>query len=411
MSKFFVKTFGCTLNKKDTEEVINLNETTSDLQKSDYILINTCGVKEQTQTKIINYLKKIKLTNIKQDKIIIFGCLVDIDKSAMTSVLPNANYFKVAEKNNIKKLIGKGKLKSKKINFTQIIVLSNGCLGNCYYCAVKFARGKLKSKPVNKIVEEIKKELIEKQVKEIILTSQDNACYGLDINESLITLLKEILKIKNDFKLKIGMGNPQHLINILPELIEIYKDPRIYKFLHIPIQSGDNQVLKDMNRFYKIEDVYKIISEFKKEIPELTIATDIIVGYPTETDAQFKNTLKFIKKIKPNFVNISRYGIRKNIEANKYTDLKGDVKKKRSRELTIIFENTIENKNKKDINKIKDILITKIGKNGLYIGKTNEYKSVVINQKVSLGDKLTVKITKTSKYHLFGKITNPKQIN
>ncbi len=410
MSRLFVKTFGCTLNKKDTLEIVKNDEYTDDLNNikmADYILINTCGVKEQTQTKIINFLKKIKEQKINENKIIIFGCLVDIDKSALKKIIPNARYFKVSEKEKIEKIIGKRK-EAKIKETTKIIIISNGCLGNCYYCAVKFARGTLVSKPIKQIVKEIKKEITQNNAKEIYLTSQDCACYGKDINSNLVLLLKEIIKIKKDFKVRVGMGNPQHLLPILKDLIKIYKNKKIYKFLHVPIQSGENQVLKEMNRYYKIEDAFKIITEFKKNIKNITIATDIIVGYPTENNKSFKNTLKVIKKIKPDIINISRFGQRKNIEANKYKELSGTIKKERSRQITNLFEKICFENNKKYLNKTKEILITEKGKNNSMIGKTNEYKSVVVFENINIGEKIKVKINKVDKYYLLGNILKTK---
>lgn len=408
MSKLFVKTYGCTLNKKDTENVVKEHYFTEDfaeIKKSDYILINTCGVKEQTQTKILNFLKKLKENKIPQEKIIIFGCLVDIDKEALVKEMPDAKYFKVSEKEKIEVIINNvGNNKKNLKKNTDTIIISNGCLGNCYYCAVKFARGRLESKPIEKIIKEIEYSVNEENSKEILLTSQDNGCYGFDINENLNTLLKRIIEIKGDFKIRVGMANPQHLKIIIDDLIKIYKNEKIYKFLHIPIQSGSNKVLKEMNRYYTIEDVYTIIDKFKKEIPEISIGTDIIVGYPTETEEDFKETIKVIKKIKPNFINLSRFGMRKNIEAEKYKDLISRTKKERSREITKIFEKYILEKNKQEIGKEKEIIITEIGKNNKFVGKTNNYLSVVIDENAKIGQKLKVKIIDADKYYLKGKI-------
>lgn len=411
MSKLFVKTYGCTLNKKDSLDVIKNNDFSEDLKdikKAKFILINTCGVKEQTQTKIINFLKQLKKLKINSKKIIVFGCLVDIDKEALLKIMPDVKYFKVSEKNKINEIIGNESFKSKKTEISKTIVLSNGCLGNCNYCAVKFARGKLKSRPIKEIVNEIKKELEDEKVKEIMLTSQDNACYGKDIGENLVKLLKEITKIKKEFKIKIGMGNPQHILPILKDLIQIYKHKKIYKFLHIPIQSGDDDVLKEMNRNYKIKDVLKIINAFKKEIPNISIATDVIVGYPTEKEKNYENTLKIIKIIKPDFLNISRFGMRKNIQANKHKDLSGTIKKERSRKLTMIYEKIAFENNKKYLGKTKEITITEKGKNKTMVGKTEEYKSVVLQEKVTLNQKIKIKVIKTDVYHLTGKVLKTK---
>jgi tRNA A37 methylthiotransferase MiaB len=163
-----------------------------------------------------------------------------------------------------------------------------------------------------------------------------------------------------------------------------------------------------MNRYYKIEEVYTIVKEFRKEIPLISFATDLIVGYPTETEDDFKETLKAIEEIKPDFVNISRYGTRKNIEANKYKDLSGTIKKERSRIVTEVFEKIALENNKKFVGFEKEIIINEIGKNNTAVGKTEEYKSVVIKKPLKIGFKAKVKLIKAEKYYLLGEIANPK---
>ena len=405
MKKIYIKTYGCTLNQKDSEQIIKdtiVTNSLKDLKKTDVVIVNTCGVKEQTQTKILNYIKNLKKI-VSEKNIHVCGCLVDIDREAILKIAPNANLYKVSERKKLEQLLPKNKKDIQK-KLTSTIIISNGCLGNCAYCAVKFARGKLDSKPIKKIIEEINSAL-ENGAKEIQLTSQDTACYGLDIKTNLIELLEEIINIKKDFKIRLGMGNPQHLKPILKDLIKIYKNNKMYKFLHIPIQSGDNKVLKEMNRYYKIEDVFEIINEFKKQIKDISIATDIIVGYPTENEKQFENTLKALKKMNVRVVNISRFGQRKGIEANKYKDLKGDIKKKRSREATLFCENLIYNNNKKYLGKTIEVFINEKGKNNTLVGRTNNYISVVLEgyNNLKISDKINMKITDLSKYYLISK--------
>ena len=403
VSLVFTKTFGCTLNQENTKEVTINCDITPDIRKAKYILVNTCGVKEQTQTKVLRFLKYLKKENIPSEKIYIFGCLVTIDPESMKKILPNANYFKISENHKLKKIIEKKDVIKIRKEITKTIIIANGCLGNCSYCAVKFARGTLKSKKIKDIKKEVEISL-ENGTKEILLTAQDTACYGFDINTNLVELLKELITIDKDFKIRVGMGNPQHLLRILDDLIEVYKSNKIYSFLHIPIQSGDNDVLKKMNRYYIIEDAIKIINKFRKNIPNITIATDIIVGFPTETNEQFQNTIKVVKKIKPDIINISRFGRRKNIEANKYPDLSGTIKKERSRELTKLTLKISYENNLKFENKIKDVLFLEPGKNNTVIGRTDEYKLVVLSESIKLPQILKTKIIKAHSHYLISKI-------
>lgn len=386
MKTVFIKTFGCTLNKRDSFDIVSGQKIAKTEKEADIIIVNTCGVKEQTEFKIYKYLKD-KQNDFKKKEIIICGCLVNINSENLKKISPTANFFKIEDKKKLIDYLKKNKTEKEKQN--NIVIISNGCLGNCAYCAVKFARGKLKSKSVSEIIKEIEST----DSKEILLTSQDSSCYGLDINTNLVELLEEIIKHNKDIKIRVGMANPRHLGLMKKEIVEIFKSEKIYKFLHIPVQSGNNRILKLMNRTYTREEYLELIKYFKKNIKNLTLATDIILGFPTETDVEFLDTLDLIKKCEFDIVNISRFGQRKNIEANKYKDLSGTLKKERSRiSSKLCLEIALEN-NKKQIGKTKEILITEIGKNKTMLGRTQEYKQVVVSGKYNIGDKIKVKIT------------------
>lgn len=339
--KVFVKTYGCTFNQRDGQAIecvlVKAGFTLVFSEKeADIIIVNTCGVKSVTQDKILSYIKSLKKPTF------VGGCLtkmmdfsklkVHIFDTNTISQLPNQI------KNNIKENLSNEKENHLKLpvletNDLQIIPIAEGCLGNCTYCSVKLARGNLKSYPIEEIVNSI-------QGKKILLTSQDNGCYGLDINTNLVELLKKILELNKGFQLRIGMMNPEHVIKMLPELIEIYKDPRVIKFIHIPIQSGSNKVLKEMNRRYKVEDFKEIVKEFRKSIPNICISTDIIVGYPTETEEDFLQTKQLLEEFKFEVVNLSRFAPRPKTLAFKLKQLSQEMIKERSKILTGLIKST-----------------------------------------------------------------------
>mgnify|MGYP001163365346 CR=1 FL=1 len=404
MKSIFIKTFGCTLNQRDGEDLVFGLTVAKEEKDASIIVINTCGVKEQTENKIYKYITD-SILPLKNKEIIVCGCLVDINSEKLKTLLPKAKFFGIRDKTKLISYLEKYKIKPKnklmeKHQITKAIIIANGCLGNCAYCAVKFARGKLESKSIAKIIEEVKT-AVESGTKEILLTAQDTACYGLDINTNIAELLKEIIKIEGDYKIRLGMGNPQHLKKYKKEISEIFKSEKIYKFLHVPIQSGSNSVLKKMNRYYTKEEYLELIKYFKKNIKDLTLATDIIVGFPTETEKDFKETLELIKECKFDIVNISRFGQRKNIEANKYKELPGTIKKERSRSCTILCSTIALLNNKKLVGKTREILITEIGKNNTSIGRTIEYKQVVVPKKLEIGKKIKIKIKEARSGYLF----------
>jgi len=235
------------------------------------------------------------------------------------------------------------KISSKKdIGITQI---SEGCNSNCSFCIVKLAKGKLFSYPPAKIIGNITRD-VKSGAKEIWLTSQDNASYGLDSGKRLLPeLLNEILKLKGNFKVRLGMMNPENVLPITNELLEIYKNKKMKKFLHIPLQSGSNKILKLMNRNYKVDDFLFIIGKFRKEIPDLVLWTDIIVGFPGETEEDFEKTLNIVKKLNFNFINLSRYWALKGTEGAALKQIPHNITKQRIKKLMNLTKKHNNNKN------------------------------------------------------------------
>jgi MiaB-like tRNA modifying enzyme len=280
----------------------------------------------------------------------------------------------------------------RKNNIINIVQICEGCLGDCSYCIVKKVKGKLNSYPSDKILKEIEGS-VRTGCKEIWLTSQDNGCYGIDNDNSIVELLKRVIKIKGNFKIRLGMINPNHVLEHLDALISVFKDDKMFKFLHIPVQSGSDKILKDMNRYYTSDDFLKIVKAFRKEIPEITIATDIIVGYPTEGDSDFKQSIELIKELKPDVLNISRYWQMPGTEAAELPQL--DVKEimKRSKEMSSLFDSIALENNKKLVGKEYKVLVDE-GKKGNWIARNDNYKQIIINSDKELyGKCLNVKVT------------------
>ncbi len=284
--------------------------------------------------------------------------------------------------------------KIRKNKIISIVQISEGCKGNCTYCIVKLVKGELHPYPANKILEEIKAS-IKDGCKEIWLTSQDSAAYP-----NLPKLLNKITKLKGDFKLRLGMSNPNNVLPILDKLIKVYSSDKIFKFLHIPVQSGNNKVLKAMNRYYTVNDFKKIIKEFRKAFPRITISTDIICGFPTETEEQFNDSLKLIKEIKPDVLNISRFWPRPGTKAEKMPQIPSWITKERSKKLTKLFNKIALENNKKWINWQGKILIDEKGKNNTWIGRNLYYKPVIVKGNYKLGQEINVKIKSVTAYDL-----------
>lgn len=200
--------------------------------------------------------------------------------------------------------------------------ISKGCLGNCSYCAKKFATGTLHSKPLSEIIAEFRDGL-HKKYKDFYILAEDSGCYGLDIGSNTILLLRELFNAgeKSDFRVTITNFNAQWFVKYYEELEAIFlKNANKINYLQIPIQSGSNRILKLMNRAYRIEEIKGCLLRLKNKVPNLHITTDIIVGFPSETEDDFNLTKNFIEEIGFDYLDIFEYGDRKDTFASKMTD-------------------------------------------------------------------------------------------
>lgn len=347
--KIFVKTFGCALNQADSDVIRGVlykkYRLVNNIKEADIIIVNSCGVKHVTQNRVLSFINSIP----KNKKVYVGGCLtkmLDITQQVRVDGLFDTNSITritdLIEKNKDKVFSEnkENRLKKLKVRLSKdiaIIPISQGCLGNCSYCSVKIARGNLKSYKRKDIVDEVRK-AVNKGYKKIYLTAQDTGCYGYDIGDNIVKLLDDIIKIKSDFKIRLGMANPQYVKKHIDSLIRIYKSEKMIKFLHIPLQSASNKVLMDMNRQYKLEDFERIVTKFRKEIRGINISTDIIVGYPTETNKDFNKTLIYLRKLKPDVINISKFGSRPRTRASKLKPLTSQEIKRRSIIISRIYK-------------------------------------------------------------------------
>lgn len=425
ISEIYFESYGCTANRNSTEILKGLVKQAglniaANINFADIIVINSCIVKEPTEEKIRRRIQDLLKQN---KKVIVTGCISEFNKKS----LYNPNLFLLTSIKDITKLIldiknqtyNKKKYLSKRSEiktnlpkiseekFIGINQISEGCFGECAYCITRLAKGKLFSYPKDKIINSIKKD-IASGCKEIWMTSQDNASYGQDENKyALPSLLQDVLNLKGNFFIRLGMMNPNNVLKILQELIEVYKDKKMFKFLHIPIQSGSNKILKAMNRKYTKQDILKIVKEFKKQIPKITISTDIIVGYPGENEKDFQETLDLIKEIKPEILNRSKFWPRPETPAAKFQKIDKSIMKKRMAKLSRLHLQICNENQKKWKDWRGKILVDRKGFGNTYLARSPEYKLFAIqSSKNILGKKVKVKVKKSMPHYLISEIVN-----
>ena len=431
---FYIETYGCTSNKADSYIIVDLliksNYIQSDLENANFIIINTCAVKEQTENKIKARLKKLhECYHSDPNKyLIIAGCLphiapnyIDIIKKIIPSfsaIVDLNNIIDFPEifqeiKNGKKNLIYSSDKSIEKAKYyihhppgkiTGIIPISEGCLGACTYCCVKNARGKLNCYDPKDIVQNVKYQL-EQGLKQIYLTSQDCSIYQYN-GTTLTDLVKNIITLDYKFFLRIGMINPSFLIDKTDQLISIFKYKKVYQFLHIPIQSGSNDVLQKMQRKYLISDIIDNIEILRNKFENLTISTDVICGFPGETEYDFYRTINFIKWLKPEILNISKFTPRPGTKAKNMEQLNSKIIKERSIRLSRVFRNSITDMNKKWKDWEGEVLVLheSTARNQAF-GRNFAYKNIFIdNYEGKYGEFVNTKIYRVDGFNLYGKM-------
>jgi len=285
-----------------------------------------------------------------------------------------------------------------------IVEIANGCMSECTFCQTKLSKGDLTSYRMGDIVRQVENEVGE-GCKEIWLTSTDNGCYGFDIGTDLPSLVNAVTEIPQDFKIRIGMMNPMYMPRIKENLIRSYANDKVYKFLHIPVQSGSDRVLHEMKRGHTSSTYKEIIKKAKEKFTQFTISTDIIVGFPSETEEDFEKTIELIKETRPDVVNLSKYSARGGTDAAKWEQIAPSEIKRRSK---IVFEliNQISLENNQEwIGWKGKVLFNERTDEGVK-GRNFAYKPVFVKEDVQIGQEFTVEITDVSMHSLYGKIAS-----
>ncbi|WP_297982219.1 tRNA (N(6)-L-threonylcarbamoyladenosine(37)-C(2))-methylthiotransferase [uncultured Methanobrevibacter sp.] len=420
--KVFIETYGCTFNQADSEIMAGvLNENDIELvdnhEDADAIIVNTCYVKLPTESKVINRIKALQ-EDFPEKKIIVGGCMVEVDPKKLENIGPNCSWIGPHQLNktaDVVKSAISGEVarefgfsdepkvcvpKIRQDPYIHVIQICEGCLGACTYCCTRFARGHLNSYPIEDIVEEAKN-AIEDGCVEIQLTAQDTSAFGKDSGEKLSDLIKAVANLDGEFRVRVGMMHPKNIGNDLENLIEAFKMEKVFNFLHLPIQSGSDAVLKHMRRNHTVEDYKHIVKRFKEEIPDLTLATDIIIGYPTETEDDFMKTVELVEEIKFNLLHLSKYQHREGAISSSLENIPSDDMRRRSKYLTDIKFKIIEDENKVLKDKEFDVVVLEKGSKGGFIAKTDSYIPVVVKD-VNLGEFIRVHIDETTGTYLIG---------
>ena len=432
--KYYILTMGCQLNENDSEKIVGMVEQmgyseSKDIEHADLYLINTCCVRENAEEKLFGKIGELK--KIKEQKNIIIaigGCMMQeehITKKIKESYpfvdiifgthtlhkLPQDIFEAITKNTKIKDIIDiDGKVYEKipvkrQDKKRALVTIMYGCNNFCTYCIVPYVRGRERSRKPEDILNEIKN-LAKEGYKEITLLGQNVNSYNGGENYKFANLLEDVCKIEGIEIIRFVSPHPKDFTD---DVIKVIKEnKKIARLIHVPLQSGSTTILKKMNRKYTKEQYLELIEKIKKEIPESAITTDIIVGFPGETEENFEDTLDVVKKVNFEQIFMFIYSRRAGTLADKMEEqIPEEIKHKRFDRLKALYEESVEQNNKKYIETIQKILVEGNSKNNenMLTGRTDTNKVVVfVGSKDLIGKIINIKIVSEHKWYLKGEV-------
>ncbi|NXF74849.1 CDKAL methylthiotransferase, partial [Sclerurus mexicanus] len=436
VQKIWIRTWGCSHNNSDGEYMAGQlaaygYKITDNSAEADLWLLNSCTVKNPAEDHFRNSIKKAQEGN---KKVVVAGCVPQAqprqDYLKGLSIIGVQQIDRVVEvveetiKGHSVRLLGQKKDKGKRLGgarldlpkirknpLIEIISINTGCLNACTYCKTKHARGDLASYPIEELVDRAKQSFQE-GVCELWLTSEDTGAYGRDIGTDLPTLLWSLVRvIPQGAMLRLGMTNPPYILEHLEEMAKILNHPRVYAFLHIPVQSASDSVLMDMKREYCVADFKRVVDFLKEKVPGITIATDIICGFPGETDEDFQETMKLVEQYRFPSLFINQFYPRPGTPAAKMPQVPASVKKQRTKDLSQLFHsyNPYDHK----VGERQRVLVTEESfDSNYYVAHNPFYEQVLVpKDPLLMGKMVEVNIYEAGKHFMKGQPVSDARVH
>ncbi|XP_062474018.1 threonylcarbamoyladenosine tRNA methylthiotransferase isoform X1 [Pezoporus occidentalis] len=425
--KIWIRTWGCSHNNSDGEYMAGQlaaygYKITENSAEADLWLLNSCTVKNPAEDHFRNSIKKAQQ---EKKKVVLAGCVpqaqprqdylkglsiigvqqIDRVVEVVEETIKGHSVRLLGQKKDNGKRLGGARLDLPKIRknpLIEIISINTGCLNACTYCKTKHARGDLASYPVEELVNRAKQSFQE-GVCEIWLTSEDTGAYGRDIGTDLPTLLWKLVEaIPEGAMLRLGMTNPPYILEHLEEMAKILNHPRVYAFLHIPVQSASDSVLMDMKREYCVADFKQVVDFLKAKVPGITIATDIICGFPGETDEDFQETVKLVEQYRFPSLFINQFYPRPGTPAAKMHQVPAAVKKQRTKDLSQLFHSYSPYDHK--VGERQRVLVTEESfDSNYYVAHNPFYEQVLVpKDPLLMGKMVEVNIYEAGKHFMKG---------
>ena len=415
-----IQTFGCSHNASDGEYLAGQlvaagYAVAGDATDADLLLINSCTVKGPSQD---SFLSAVRAAKAKGVPLVVAGCVPQADPHNKT--LAGLSVIGVQQLESVvdiveRTLVGQSVRatdkshvpslalpKLRKNRLIEIIPISLGCLNACAYCKTKHARGHLRSYPLDEILARLRTAVAE-GVAQVWLTSEDSGAYGRDIGASLPQLLDAILaELSPGVMLRVGMANPPYILEHLDAIACILNHRQVFSFVHLPAQSGSDSVLGAMKREYSVADFQLVVDDLRARVPGLTVATDIICGFPTETQDDFAMTLELVERNRFPILNISQFYPRPGTPAARMRLLPTQEVKRRSTELTRLFKS--QRPYDALVGTEQEVWISTV-EDGQLVGHTKSYVLAFLPlDHALLGKKVRARITHAGKHFVRGEV-------
>jgi threonylcarbamoyladenosine tRNA methylthiotransferase CDKAL1 len=391
----YIETYGCRYNFGDTAKLVEVlrhygSKIVDKADEADAVIVNTCTVVGPTERRMLR-----RLAGFRDCDLYVTGCMPGVQRGAVLAVcsptiIPPDTIQELYR--SVRTVAGGG---------TGIVQLAQGCAGSCSYCITRFARGPLKSFLAEEILAQIRA-FVQAGTSEIQLTAQDVSAWGMDIGQSLPDLLAAIDRIPGHHRIRVGMMNPATVKGQACELVDAFSGDHIFRFIHLPVQSGSDAVLTRMGRGYSVAEYEDIVSLFQKQYPEITVSTDMIVGFCGETEADFSASLDLIRRVKPSKVNVTRYSRRPFTPLAREKDYPDHIKKDRSRTMNALAEEVYVSLNAVQIGKTVPFIVTETLRKGSVMARSPEYTGIILREDLPAGFQGEAILCQDRKYFFIG---------
>ena len=404
MARYHIETYGCTSNRGESRQIERKlrdagHKPVEGPEEADVAIMNTCTVVEKTER---NMLLRAQELEEETTDLIVTGCMALAQGEAFGDAGVDAQ---VLHWDDVPTAIRNGECPTPESGtdpvldgVVGILPIARGCMSDCSYCITKQATGKIDSPPVEENVEKARA-LVHAGAKEIRITGQDTGVYGWEEGErKLHVLLDRICDIEGDFRVRVGMANPKGIHGIREELAAVFaENEKLYNFIHAPVQSGSDDVLGDMRRQHQVSKFVEVVETFDDYLDHWTLSTDFIVGFPTETERDYEQSMALFREVRPEKVNVTRFSKRPGTDAADMKGLGGQTKKDRSKEMSELKHDIVAEAYDELVGTTREVLVVEEGTGDSVKCRDGAYRQIIVQNAsecdVEIGEFVEVEVT------------------